>query len=117
MKKTKIMQRILSMLLAFSMLLVYYPVAVGAETSSAGAGGGYEKVVDAQKLDGWKEFFGPDILSTQNAGGVWTDKSVFTDASAFPAGTIECVSCIAYTGFHFAICVDKHHRITSFRSL
>ena len=41
------------------------------------------RVSDPSTMDGWKEFFGKDILSTENAGAVWTDKSVFTDDDAF----------------------------------
>ncbi len=43
----------------------------------------YNKVADNATLDGWKAFFGSDAPSTENAGGVWTDKSVFADNSAF----------------------------------
>ncbi len=43
----------------------------------------YDKVADISNLDGWKEFFGSEVTTTENAGGIWTDKSVFADSSAF----------------------------------
>ncbi len=43
----------------------------------------FSKIADAPTLDGWKSFFGSTHHSTENAGGVWTDKSVFADTSAF----------------------------------
>ena len=43
----------------------------------------YDKVADISSLDGWKEFFGSEVPTTENAGGIWTDKSVFADNSLF----------------------------------
>lgn len=52
-------------------------------------GNGYESVADPSTMDVWKNYFstGEDaanqkLLSTEFAGGVWTDKSVFTAADA-----------------------------------
>ncbi len=44
-----------------------------------------ERIADPSTMDDWKHFFGSDVANTVNAGGVWVDKSVFTDASAFPS--------------------------------
>ncbi len=41
------------------------------------------RVADPGTMDGWKAFFGEDVLSTENAGRIWTDKSVFTSADVF----------------------------------
>ena len=39
---------------------------------------------DPSTMDRWKDFFATSgELSTENAGSVWVDKSVFTDATAF----------------------------------
>ncbi len=46
------------------------------------------KNADASTMDGWKSYFGTDYGSTANAGGIWLDKSVLTDASAFPQNTV-----------------------------
>ena len=47
-------------------------------------------VADPYTLHAWKDTaFDPYNLTTEHAGGVWTDKSVFTDASAFPGVTMK----------------------------
>ena len=48
-----------------------------------------EKVADPSTMDRWTAFFGPNARSTEYAGGVWTDKSVFTDASAFSGVSMD----------------------------
>lgn len=67
-------------------VLVTVALLFGAVPLSAFASqGGYERVVDPSTMNGWTEWFGPDKLTTENAGAVWMDKSVFTDASQFPS--------------------------------
>lgn len=43
-------------------------------------------ISDSKKADpstiNWENYFGPDVMNTEFAGGVWTDKSVFTDETA-----------------------------------
>lgn len=73
--KTQLWRRIVSLALCLALLLVYLPAAVSAAAS--------DRVADPSTMDGWKEIFLPDTLNTENAGKVWTDKSVFTDAAAF----------------------------------
>lgn len=42
------------------------------------------RIADPSTMDDWLDFFPiSDGVSTENAGGVWMDKSVFTDAAAF----------------------------------
>ncbi len=41
------------------------------------------RVADPSTMDDWQRYFGPAVLSTENAGLVWTDKSVLTSADAF----------------------------------
>ena len=75
-------KRILAMLLCIALLAVYLPsgiLPVSAEPSDS-----YSAVVDAHTLEKWREYFGQmtnhaqDVeLTTEYAGGVWTDKSVF----------------------------------------
>ncbi len=43
----------------------------------------YTKVSDPSTMDDWKSYFGEDVLNTFNAGGVWTDKSVFSTDEQF----------------------------------
>ena len=89
MKRNKTVKRIVSLFLIFCLTFTYVPLAVSGNAASYAAGEGYEKTVDAPTWDSWKNIFGPDIMNTQNAGGVWVDKSVFADASAFPANTVS----------------------------
>ncbi len=44
----------------------------------------YNRVVDVNTMDNWTKYFDLNNLDTSNAGGVWTDKSVFGDTTAFP---------------------------------
>lgn len=65
-------KRLMAALLCFAMVAAYLPaMAIGA--SAAPATG----VVDPPTIDGWHQYFGPDVMSTEYTGGVWTDKSVF----------------------------------------
>lgn len=47
------------------------------------------RISDPITMDDWKGYFGADVMSTENAGAVWTDKSVLTDSSAFGSAGIE----------------------------
>ena len=77
-------KRFLAMLLCLAMLAAYLPGM--AVTASAAEIAG--KVADPSTMNGWEQYFGPNVLNTEFAGGVWTDKSVFTDASQFPGVTM-----------------------------
>lgn len=78
MKKT-VTKRIFSILLCLALLMSYLPAMMAqAEQPQTD-----NRVADPSTMDSWKQFFLPEPLNTNNAGGVWTDKSVFTDASAF----------------------------------
>lgn len=78
-KKTRLSSRIicliLSILVAMSSMVIAV-VSTGAEETDT-------RVVDNSTLDDWKLYFGEDVDNTENAGGIWTDKSVFTDAQNF----------------------------------
>lgn len=72
-------KRILSILICLALLMSYLPAMMAqAEQPQTD-----DRVADPSTMDSWKQFFLPEPLNTNNAGGVWTDKSVFTDASAF----------------------------------
>lgn len=70
--------KFLSVLLALTIVVSTF---AGLSYVSAAANPYFNKVADSATLDGWKEFFGTTTPSTENAGGVWTDKSVFADNS------------------------------------
>ncbi|MBQ8288419.1 MAG: hypothetical protein IJX76_06575 [Clostridia bacterium] len=78
-QRIKLRHRFLAGFLAIAMLIVAVPVlglaSIAPTTES--------RVTDPSTMDHWKQYFGSDVLSTVNAGAIWTDKSVFTDASAF----------------------------------
>ena len=83
--KKNIWKRALSLVLCLVLVASYLPagilpaVAVGSTTALT-----FNKVADPSTKDGWQTYFGTgNNISTDNAGGIWTDKSVFTDASAF----------------------------------
>ena len=79
-RKYGLSSRLISLLLCMAMVFAYVPAATSAADATNPY---YNRVVDANTMDGWKEYFDLTDLNTANAGGVWTDKSVFTDASAF----------------------------------
>lgn len=80
--KTTFFKKTLALLVAVTVFIAAVPmIAMGAQASVPY----YELTADPSTMDGWKTYFMPEKLSTANAGGVWTDKSVFTDASAFSA--------------------------------
>lgn len=84
MKRTKMIRKVLSLVLCAVLLLTYLPGsilnAVAADGTSAPY---YERVTDANTMNNWTKYFNLNNLNTVNAGGVWTDKSVFTNAAAF----------------------------------
>lgn len=87
MKKThKISLRIMSFLLCTVLVMSLFPVFTFADENAADPF--FNRVADVNTMDNWKHYFDLEKLDTSNAGGVWTDKSVFTDASAFPGVTM-----------------------------
>ncbi len=90
MKKYSLFNRIISLVL--SLVLVASCLPAGMLTASAaGEDAGVistEIVTDASTLNAWKDTaFNPYDLTTEHAGGVWTDKSVLKAsdvAAAFP---------------------------------
>ena len=76
-------KKINKLLSVFLALTIVFSMFSGLVVSAATPNPYYNKVADSATLDGWKQFFGSTTTSTENAGGVWTDKSVFADNSAF----------------------------------
>lgn len=77
MKKTSKSKRILSAIAAAVVLFVAVPIL----SFNAAAVPTSDRVADAYTLNSWRNVFPEN--SSRNAGGVWTDKSVFTDAALF----------------------------------
>ena len=95
-------KRIVSLFLVVCML-VAIPQIVDREVSAYDE---YTKVADPSTMDSWEKFFGPNVMNTENAGTVWTDKSVFTSAGPFsrygigiddPNGFLTALSVMAST--------------------
>lgn len=83
--KKNIWKRVFSLVLCMVLVASYLPtgilpaVAVGNNTALD-----IDKVADPNTMDDWRTYFGTDSnFNTEFAGAVWTDKSVFTDATAF----------------------------------
>ncbi len=73
------LKRIISMVLCMAMLMAQLPALAQAAQSPPAA-----QAADPSTMDGWKAFFPTEgRIHTENAGGVWTDKSVFTEDTPF----------------------------------
>ncbi len=75
-----LIKKVLSVLVCLTLILSYVPtfsmnVAAADPTLNILSG---SKKADPGTID-WETYFGPDKMDTEFAGGVWTDKSVFTD--------------------------------------
>ena len=82
-------RRLIAGVLCAALLLGNLPgvslLANAADQSIAGQS--IDKVTDPATVDAWKNHF--SATSTENAGGVWTDKSVFESVQAYLAATGE----------------------------
>lgn len=76
--KFRISKKLISIVLSIALLMTCLPLTVFAADAPA-----FNRMVDASTMDNWTHYFDPTNADTSNAGGVWSDKSVFTDASAF----------------------------------
>ena len=91
MKKYTLLQKVLALALTAVMVIGMVPgtVLAAEETSVI-------RTADSSTLNGWKPLFTePTVagvsLSTENAGGIWTDKSVF-EADSVPGELTSAVS-------------------------
>ena len=76
------LQKLLTLALTLVLVIGLLP---NVQLPAAAAIQAADRVADPSTLNEWEDYFGPDVLSTEFAGGVWTDKSVFTNAGAFRA--------------------------------
>ncbi len=83
MKRFSIIRRLSAVLAVLSLVLMLFPAVPPTPVAASN-----RRVADPSTMDTWKQFYGPEATSTQYAGGVWMDKSVLTEATAFPQGTI-----------------------------
>jgi len=72
-------KRIISAFLCVALVMTYLPLSSMAASIS-----NISREADASTMNSYTKYFPTtDGISTENAGGVWMDKSVFTDASEF----------------------------------
>jgi len=72
-------KRFLSVFLCIALIMTYLPISAMAASASSDH---ISRVSEPSTMDSWRDFFLPGAtISTENAGGVWMDKSVFTDNS------------------------------------
>ena len=83
MKKYNLIQKALSLFLSFVLIVGLLPSFAFAGIDPMADIS--DRISDLNTMNGWQDFFGPDKLSTEFAGGVWTDKSVLTSATDFSA--------------------------------
>ncbi len=77
---TKMKNRAISLFLAAVMIFSSLPLV--ALTVGAAAADDYRSV-DRNTMDTWREYIGSGNMSTEFAGGIFADKSVFKDGEAF----------------------------------
>lgn len=83
MKRYSIFQKTMAMILSLVLIIGLVPTyAVAAQTRSVAVD---SRVSDPNTMNQWQDYFGENMISTEFAGGVWTDKSVLTSASDFRA--------------------------------
>ncbi|MBQ2939254.1 MAG: hypothetical protein IJE00_02685 [Clostridia bacterium] len=81
MKMKKLMKKAIVFIIALAVLMMTFPaLLIPAAAAPSGIVMG-DKTADLSTMDTWRDLFPAN--STEQAGSVWTDKSVFTDASAF----------------------------------
>lgn len=83
-------KKLLSLFLVLTMLVAMAP-NMGTTSKAAGEGGtnGDTRITDASTKDNWRSYFGENVKSTVNAGGIWTDKSVYKNANEFSSVTMN----------------------------
>ncbi len=79
MKKT-LGKKLLSITIIFTLLMQMFSFNVFAAEPFVD-----NRVVDASTMTDWQNYFGDSVRNTENAGGVWGDKSVFKSAEDFNA--------------------------------
>ncbi|MBP3398406.1 MAG: VWA domain-containing protein, partial [Erysipelotrichaceae bacterium] len=90
----KVFALILSMLMLVSTLVVM-PVNAVAENEAE-----FTQISDSPTVNDWKDWFNES--STEHAGGVWTDKSVFNSAADFLDASDEQENAKAVSGLQVA---------------
>jgi len=112
-------KRLMALLLSIVMVVACVPaMAIGANAAN-GSTAQVSSTVDPHTLDQWKNYFGVMaannnnvLLTTEYAGGVWTDKSVF-DPGALPSQLTGA----KYNGNSFAVTDRGNNFIVSLSAI
>ena len=90
--KNNIFKRTISLLLSMVMVFSMIPVMTATAADAVGTGSILKVEADESTLDSWKLAFDPVNITTQHAGGVWTDKSVLKADGLSALGNISGLS-------------------------
>ncbi len=91
MPKIALSKRLVAFLLTMVMVLTLFPV-VSFDANARENFTAQGKVSDPPTINDWQKYFGlstPGGVTTENAGKVWGDKSVFTDTTSFGNQTVQ----------------------------
>ncbi|MBE5928378.1 MAG: hypothetical protein E7267_03260, partial [Lachnospiraceae bacterium] len=83
--KTNILKRVLAIFLCITLIMTSLPFSSKNITAAdSDSDESISLTADSSTMDGWQQYFPTgNNVNTENAGAIWTDKSVFTDDSAF----------------------------------
>lgn len=104
--KINISKRIMSLILSITLLITCLPLILTAATTGKNS---YVLESDPSTIDGWKQAFPVSgDLTTANAGGVWTDKSVFKtettiDGKSFAPGKNNFLVALSAIGSNMSV--------------
>ena len=90
--KNNIFKRTISLLLSMVMVFSMIPVMTATAADAVGTGSILKVEADESTLDSWRLAFDPVNITTQHAGGVWTDKSVLKADGLSALGNISGLS-------------------------
>ncbi len=108
--RNNIFKRILTFVLASALIVSLIHGSPFELTASAATGSTLNRVADHESIDYWKGYFSDgqydsnvwsNTISTQNAGAVWTDKSVFVPNESITIDGVEVP--VADTGDNFLV--------------
>ncbi len=100
--KNKNFRRLISILLCVTLIASFLPSFTSTAINSESV---VNRVADDATWDEWKNLFGVDHPSTENAGAVWTDKSVFTP-NALPKEYTDANGTLIDTGDNFLVALS-----------
>ncbi len=79
--KKDFIKKLLSLVISCALCVGVFPFAVANVACATPQS--YARIADPSTMDGWKTVFSSENLTTEYAGGIWTDKSVFVSDDDF----------------------------------